>query len=190
MSTTNYFAGIEDEQDPGYEVSEFLSVGDYLIEITRFVTFESRNPKNAGVPMAVIEGRVLEVLSTNDGATPAGSLMKQIEKLPQGQGGAMARGYALRRVKNFVGAALGDVPDDAITADVVFELTLSSAEMAKRHPEMGDVGVYGEGEALAGTVLLARVRQAKNRRTGEVYDNLTNTYWSRAEATTAEEIPS
>lgn len=168
---SNLFAGIEDvERDngDGGGTDTFLGKdGDYVLEVDKFVAFTSQSPSRKGQLTVVMEATVMEVLSGGDDSHRKGQRVKVIECCDRNRDDSFTPkgGHAMARVKAMSAALLGEngecAPDEAITADVIGELTAEP------------------GEALKGARVVAKVstRHWTDKNTGKP-KSWTNKSWS------------
>lgn len=160
----NMFAGIEDTEREGAQKGEWFRDGDYIVEVQKFLAFESENPDTEGDPIVIVEGKILEVVNDLGNSNQAGRTTSWFNSPTRNSKGKLSQKgeYAMGRIKNFAAAALGGVPDEAITADVVLGLTAADAK----------AGV-GPGEALAGIRLLAIARTKTSKKSGKDFTTVT-----------------
>lgn len=141
----NMFAGIEDIE---VEVKRgYFQDGTYLVQVDKFVAFESTNPDHEGRPQTATEFTILEVLDEKDGSNKVGDEIVWHNHLDRNRKNELTSKAKqnLSRLKAFAAAALGGVALEDVTAGMILGLT---------EGDDGDEPEYGPGEALVGTKLV------------------------------------
>ena len=157
------FDGIEDvKKDEGDSSRPFITEGTYILELERSISKKGTNPAKDSFEedIVITEFTVLEVLRSVEGVSlKAGEQCVDIKVLFRKRDVLTDQGKRnMGRVKAIYGAALGGVPDEAVTAAACGKI------------------VEGAGTLLAGTrVKCAAVRGKPSKTNGKVYTNLT---WS------------
>jgi len=164
---SNVFAGIEKtEQDSAKPDNKYITDGAYLVELTKFITRTSTNPKTKGQGLAIAEGTVLEVLDKEENSLRAGQPWVSIYKLERDatpERDLTPKGSkAMGRVKSLIAAAVG-VDADMITAAMCGKLA------------------EGDGTSLAGT----KLKVVAETITFEEGGKWTKLMWSSLDATAA-----
>lgn len=152
----NMFAGIEDIEVE--EKRKYFQDGTYLVQVDKFVAFESTNPDHEGRPQTATEFTILEVLDEQEGSNKVGEEIvwhNHLDRNHKNQLTSKAK-QNLSRLKAFAAAALGGVALEDVTAGMILGLTeadecpedATKAEQKAFEPE------FGPGEALVGTKLV------------------------------------